>query len=104
MSHARRRSKVYRCVLSTSGTVELLADGETIWASDADEDFMDEYGLHVTSEQLGDVLEYLVGEGYLTDRQADDCWVVEPEPEQTNGAAPLEGEFIPKQQDEDANL
>ncbi len=105
MSHARQSSKAFRFVLSSSGTAELLSDGVNVWTSDADEDFTDYWGTDtLVRDDIGDVLDYLVDEGYLTDRQADNCYVVpEAKDESKTNSEPLEGEYIPAN-DEDAQL
>lgn len=105
MSHARRSSKVFKFMLYTRGTAELFSDGVSVWASDADEDFADEMGNDtLVADDIGDALDYLVDAGYMTDAQADDCYIV-PEDEDTAESAPkpLEGEYIAAN-DEDAEL
>jgi hypothetical protein len=68
----------YKLALREDGTAELIRDGEQVWASDSDEDLVDEFGsraLSLEPDDIGDILDYLVDEGYLTDYQADHCYI-----------------------------
>lgn len=69
-----------------SGTVQLIAEGVTLWSSDSDPDVLEELGTDViTDDDLGDVLEYLVAGDYLTEAEADECAVDSPEDEGGDG-------------------
>lgn len=70
----RPEPRVYLLARTPEGTAELLSDGETLWSSDSDPDLLDELGTDaLRDDDLGDVLDYLVAQNYLTDEQADDC-------------------------------
>jgi hypothetical protein len=67
-------------VRSPEGTVELLSNGVHVWSSDTDPDLLDELGTDaVLDEDIGDVLDYLVEAGHLTEDDADECTVDSPE-------------------------
>ncbi len=68
---------VHRLVFTAEGKAELLRDGVTLWASDDDPDFADEFGddaLTSNNElRKGDVreiIDYLLDESMLTRAQA----------------------------------
>lgn len=98
MNMKRRR---YQLVFNESGRVELLLHGATVWASDSDPDFNEQFGDDVLAEEvpadglddpdeefdedefdedelIEDVLGYLVKHRYLTTSQAEMCDVVMP--------------------------
>lgn len=76
----RPAPRVHLLARTAEGTAELLADGETLWSSDSDPDLLDELGADaIRDDDLGDVLDYLVAQKYLTDEEADDCAVDSPE-------------------------
>jgi hypothetical protein len=68
-----RRTKPLELILRAHGPAELLnADGETLWASDADEDFKEEFNDEFLQEEdIGDILEYLVDSDILSDEESD---------------------------------
>jgi hypothetical protein len=92
MNMKRRR---FQLKFYEAGGVELLSNGATVWASDNDPDFNEEFGDDVLAEELDDadpddaedfadeliddVLNYLVEKRYLTTSQADMCDVDMPE-------------------------
>lgn len=59
--------------LTEYGTAKLIdSQGHTLWASDADEAFKDEFGDEFLDEEDdADILDYLVDAGHLTDEDAD---------------------------------
>lgn len=65
-----------------SGTVQLIADGVTRWASDSDPDVLEELGHdYIRDEDIGEVLDYLVAAEHLTEEESDECAVDSPEDE-----------------------
>ena len=68
-----RRTKPLELVLRAHGPAELLnADEETLWASDADEDFKEEFNDEFLQEEdVGDILEYLADNELLSHEEAD---------------------------------
>lgn len=76
----RPEPRVYLLARTAEGTAELLSDGETLWSSDTDPDLLDELGTDaLRDDDIGDVLDYLVAQKYLTSDEADDCIVDSPE-------------------------
>jgi hypothetical protein len=76
----RPAPRVYLLARTAEGTAELLSDGETLWSSDTDPDLLDELGTDaLRDDDLGDVLEYLIAQKYLTSDEADECIVDSPE-------------------------
>lgn len=65
------------------GKAELFADGLTLWSSDTDPDLLEALGTDaVRNDDIGDVLNYLVDAGHLSEAEADDhCVVDSPEDE-----------------------
>lgn len=56
----------YELCIYSGGTAVLLDDqGETLWASDADDDFAREFEDVLTYEDGDDIAQYLEDEGYL---------------------------------------
>ena len=79
-------SGAVRLLISEAGTAELTFNGRTLWASDTDPDFIEELGEDVLEpngdiddDTVGEILDYLVEFGFLTDAQANDALVVFPE-------------------------
>jgi hypothetical protein len=105
MGHARTRRRVLVLVLLADGGAELDCEGLTVWASDADPEFAEEFGTEILDENdIGELAEYLVDSGYMTDQEADralvDIEVYEPQGTESaesehEPAAPAEplGEF-----------
>lgn len=61
-------------LLRANGTAELLdASGHTLWASDSDEDFLEQWRgtLFLNESDVPELLTYLVDVGELTEAQAD---------------------------------
>lgn len=56
-------------------------DGDMLWSSDNDDDFQEEFGETIDSEDVDGVLEYLEDAGYLTDGDTVD--VVDEDDEET---------------------
>jgi hypothetical protein len=74
--HRGRRTRQVLLTLLANGGAELNLNDENgplLWASDSDEDFLEEMaGQEFLDENdIPEVLEYLVDEGYLTDAEAD---------------------------------
>jgi len=90
MSHARMQR--YRLTFTDEGGAELTHNGATVWASDADPDFVDEFGDDLLGQgpddddseaadlddMVLDVFDYLIEAGYLTQAEADRCDVYLP--------------------------
>ena len=68
-----KRKLPLELILRAHGTCELLnADGDTLWASDADEDFKEEFNDEfLTEEDISSILEFLVDNELLSDEEAD---------------------------------
>ena len=103
MSHTRRSRFDLR--FTDEGGAELTHNGATVWASDADPDFVDEFGDDLLAygtppgreanhsdddddddgaaaagfdDMVLDVFDYLIEAGYLTEAEADRCEVYLP--------------------------
>jgi len=68
---------VFRLVFSADGKAEVLREGATLWASDDDPDFAEEFGRdsitannQLRETDIADVIDYLVTESVLTPNQA----------------------------------
>ncbi|MGH7144768.1 MAG: hypothetical protein ACREJ2_11670 [Planctomycetota bacterium] len=75
-------------LLRANGTAELLdARGDSLWASDSDEEFQDQWAgsMFLNESDVIEILDYLVAEGELTEREADACVIDE---ESFTGEAP----------------
>lgn len=77
---------VFRLSFTADGKAELLRDGETLWASDDDPDFADEFGddaltpnNELRETDIGEIIRYLVNESVLTHNQAAEMDVDIPE-------------------------
>jgi hypothetical protein len=87
----------HQLAFNADGGAELLCNGKTVWASDNDPDFNEEFSDDVFAEApdddelaeddddeefeeelINDVLAYLVEKRYLTRYQADKCVVAMP--------------------------
>jgi hypothetical protein len=86
-------------LLRDNGSVELYptaaAAGEPLWNSDSDDDFKDQVSDEfLTEADVGDILDYLVEQGELTDNEADAC-IVEEEAQAPGESEPepIEGEL-----------
>ncbi len=81
---------------------ELFRDGEQVWASDSDADLVEELGTDkVERDDIGDVLDYLVDQKYMTDAEADDCPVDEGTDEDEDADADEDDEDADEWDDED---
>ena len=59
----------YELTLRLDGTVALTQGGEVIWTSDNDDEFLEEFGEEVfTDEDADDIIGYLTDEGYIPPR------------------------------------
>jgi len=78
----------YTLLLRHNGTAELLNErDETVWSSDADEDFKDEVSAEFLQESdVEAILDYLVEEKILSETQADEA-ICEEESLEGDGAA-----------------
>jgi hypothetical protein len=76
-----KRSYPLELILRAHGPAELVnADEETLWASDADDDFREEFNNEFLEEDdIGDILEYLADNDILSEKEfnhfADEDWV-----------------------------
>ena len=98
MSHARFARPRYTLSLDSEGGAELTVSGKTLWASDADADFVEAFGDDLigdydaadSDEAAGQlicsVFDYLVERDYLTDAEADDAHVYIPEDDDDDDA------------------
>lgn len=68
-----RRSVPLELVLRAHGPCELLnSNDETLWASDADDDFREEFNDEfLTEEDIPDILDYLEDNEILSPQEAD---------------------------------
>ena len=90
---------MFELILTASGGAELVehggkADGQTVWASDADEDFREEFPDLLDENDAAAVFDYLVEGGYLDDDEADEAELSIEELQGNGVAAPVEGELI----------
>jgi hypothetical protein len=89
----RPRSKPFQLLLTRGGQAELIdPQGEIVWASSDDPDFLEDYPDFLTQGDLEDILQFLVDVGELTDDEAD---AVDPqeeflEPSDLRGSFPAE--------------
>lgn len=69
-------SVVFKLILhEQTGTVELLQDGHTVWSSDADAEVLEAFGAdEFTEDDIPEVLDYLVDNGFMTSEEADDLF------------------------------
>lgn len=92
----------FELILTHTGGAELVQYGEgepqTVWASDADDDFKQEFPDLLDENDAAGVFDYLVESGYLEEDEADEA-LLSVETLDTTGA-PLEGEFIPANEDD----
>lgn len=79
MRRNRQIRAPYVLQLTVGGDAELIApeDGETVWCSREDEDFLEEFPGFLTKADLYDILDFLEEVGELTRREADQCECVE---------------------------
>lgn len=72
MTRATDSESILWLVFLTGGQVALEDDGEQVWSSDDDEDFLEEFGdaFH-DADDAEEILAYLVDEGILTEDEAD---------------------------------
>lgn|SRR5487761_116831 len=67
-------------LLRENGTAELLdGAGEQRWASDSDEDFLEQWSgtTFLQESDIPELLNYLIDVGELTEREADRCLIEE---------------------------
>lgn len=64
-------------------------DGNTLWSSDNDEEFLEEFDAAIDPDEIDDVLDYLEDAGYLDDADAVDI-VDEGETGDATGAHKIE--------------
>ncbi len=69
----RRSSYPLELVLRAHGPCELLnSNDDTLWASDSDDDFREEFNNEFLDEEdIGEILEYLEDSGILTEDEAE---------------------------------
>jgi hypothetical protein len=76
-----KRSYPLELILRAHGPAELVnSDEQTLWASDADDDFREEFNDEFLQESdIGDILEYLADNDLLSEKEfnhfADENWV-----------------------------
>lgn len=72
MGHARHHVRRLTLFLTADGGAELLAGDDQLWASDSDEEFLEEFGTEILDENDVDaILEYLIETERLTEEEAD---------------------------------
>jgi hypothetical protein len=93
-------------ILTANGGAELIEldaneDEAQVWASDSDDDFREGFPDFLNEHDAGDVLEYLVDTGMMSEEEADECELSQESLKKVNGDededdddGPLEGEFI----------
>lgn len=69
----------FRLLLTRGGGAELidLDVDETVWTSQDDEEFMEEFPDFLDQADIADILDYLEEVGELTAREADQCEIQE---------------------------
>jgi len=75
----------YELLLTDTGQCLLTLDGETMWSSDGDDDFTEEFGQLIESNELNDVAAWLVSEGYIPPRVEIDVVDESIEPGEESG-------------------
>jgi hypothetical protein len=55
----------YEFVLYGDSSAALTLDGEVMWSSDNDEEFLAEFDEVITSDEIDGVIDWLEGEGYI---------------------------------------
>lgn len=75
----RDRARPYRLTLTRGGGAELLdlEEDETVWTSDEDDDFREEFPDFLHYDDVMDILEYLEDIQQLTELEADHCQIEE---------------------------
>jgi len=59
----------YEIIIRLDGTAALTQGGEVMWTSDNDDDFLEEFGEEVfTNQDADDIVGYLTDEGYIPPR------------------------------------
>lgn len=68
-----KRTYPLELILRAHGPAELVnSNEETIWASDADDDFREEFNDEFLEEEdIGDILEFLVENDLISDKEFD---------------------------------
>ena len=87
----------HELILTATGGAELIAHqpsgSTTLWASDADEDFKEEFPDLLDENDANGVFDYLVEEGHLSDDEADAA-ELSIEQIEDGSSQPIEGELI----------
>lgn len=99
----RTRSRDLELAITTDGKAELreVDKDETLWSSDDDDDFRDEFGEEflVTESVAEDVVDYLVDCKLISDVEADSLEIYE-ETEDGEPVEPIEGDYLPADDEE----
>lgn len=102
-----REPRSVELILTATGGAELIEHptDRTLWASDTDEEFKEEFTDVIDDNDVEHVLDYLVANDVISEEDADNAYVsLESEgpgddDDDDDGddeyAAPLQGEFIP---------
>jgi hypothetical protein len=83
-------------ILYKDGRCVLTESTRTVWSSDADDEFMEEFGETVEPDDVDDVLDYLVTADYLGEDEAIDItdeFDDDTDTVRTLAGDELEGEF-----------
>lgn len=103
-----KRSHPLELILRAHGPCELLnSHGSTLWASDADDDFREEFNDEFLEEEdIGDILDYLEAHDILSPEEADrfvnEQWEFTVETlEDSVNSGPNDGEEDDEDYDED---
>jgi hypothetical protein len=96
-AYVQDREADFELLFHPQGTVELLdAEGESVWCSDADDDFADEFeGDFFDGEDAEEILEYLDDNGYV-DLDEDDIDITENDLEDESGddSTVIDADFV----------
>ena len=84
----------YELVIDDAGSVTLTCGGEVMWTSDADDEFPESFPDGCIdfddTDQCAEVIEWLIGQGYLEEGDAVD--IVEDDSAETGNFRALESE------------
>jgi hypothetical protein len=95
----RSNPRELELAITTDGKAELrdAEKDETLWSSDDDDDFRDEFGEEflVTEDVAEDVVDYLASRELIDSEEADELEIYE----ETDDGQPIEGELLPRDTD-----
>lgn len=95
----RSNPRELELAITADGKAELrdAEKDETLWSSDDDDDFRDEFGEEflVTEDVAEDVVDYLASRELIDSEEADELEIYE----ETDDGQPIEGELLPRDSD-----